>query len=221
LSFFHIAEGAVADRIDAALGKLQLLPPALEIFLSALYIYFFVYFFRGGSPKEDVWLKRKTFILLCTAQAVITACDEGLIIIITEDLFLIRAMIFPLQYALKLEFEFIVLNRLVHFTQNRERQLAEISNTESSRYEQERVPSVLGSRTHRVRDSDLERGPSRSTFAGGSFSLPSKHASVEAPLALFVAPGGNTDVDIQLQQIDSLDEMERRYLGKKIRSNPE
>lgn len=100
--------------------------------MSALYICFFVDSFRGGGPKEDFGLMMKTFILLCSAQAMVTACDVGLIVIVSEDLFLIRAMIFSLLYACKLEFEFIVLNRLVHFTQNRERQLAEISNIESS-----------------------------------------------------------------------------------------
>lgn len=115
------------------------------------------------------------------AQAVIIICDVLIIILNYQRLILLRTMIYPFLYALKLEFEFVVLNRLIYITQQGQNQ----------------SPVVLSQDTCRTEKLDLENG-----------SITEIHSSTPVSLS---SPGSD---GIELERNCTMDEMERRYLGR-------
>jgi hypothetical protein len=179
--------------------KLQVIPPVQEIVLTSLYLYFFIQFLRGRFQHSR--LGRKTFYFLCIGQVIIVTCDGGLLAISYAKLSVIRTIILPFLYALKLEFEFIVLNRLTHFTQSSEG--VSINNTGNGNPASKQQPISTGmvSETNRILRTDCESGSLNHSVTETSSHPMSKVSS-------------NIVDEIRPEQKDSMEEMERRYLGQ-------
>jgi hypothetical protein len=178
--------GGHGDIIYTLGWRLQLLSPIEEILLASLYVFFFIHFLKDSSKDYD--LKKKTFYLLCTAQAIIISCDIVIVVITYRRLRLVRTAIYPFLYALKLEYEFMVLNYLVKFCQRREQDVNNFMDLEGSK----------DTRAEEKRDWEL--GISNTSAVVASLPLPaafSIDSTDEIPPAK-----------------ESMDEMERRYLGQ-------
>jgi hypothetical protein len=84
-------------------------------FLCGLYIYLFRRkFMQGVIPNRRT---RSFFRLLITAQTVVAVVDVAANVLLFLDYYLPSASTTPLRYAIKVKIEFVVLNRLVLFTQ--------------------------------------------------------------------------------------------------------
>jgi hypothetical protein len=178
--------GGNGDTVYTLGWRLQLLSPIEEILLASLYVFFFIHFLKDSSKDYDV--KKKTFYLLCTAQAVIISCDIVIVVITYRRLKLVRTTIYPFLYALKLEYEFMVLNYLVKFCQRREQDGNKFMDMEGSRD------------TRAVEKRDWELGISNTSVAAASLPLPATF-SIDTTRTILPAK-------------ESMDEIERRYLGQ-------
>jgi hypothetical protein len=100
-----------------AIYYLNFIPAVQEIALSTMYIYLFFRFARAGSfePKDKI-----TFLLLTVAQLVILVSDVAMIALIYNRCYVLRMMLLPFAYALKLRIEFLVLNRLAGSDRSRQ-----------------------------------------------------------------------------------------------------
>jgi hypothetical protein len=179
--------------------RLQLLSPVEEIVLASLYVFFFVRFLRDSS--EDSRLRKKTFYLLCIAQALIAVCDIGVVVMTYRRLILLRSIIYPFLYALKLEFEFIVLNRLVSFTRRKAHVNSFIAVGKSKGIVAESPTAVIGLEIGKARSADIEDGCANLSVA-------------ETPPPLFSNYRGDASDDILQDEKNSVGELERRYLGQ-------
>ncbi|KAF2426247.1 hypothetical protein EJ08DRAFT_375765 [Tothia fuscella] len=99
---------------------------AQEIVLSTMYIYLFYKFARAGSFEQR---DRGTFLLLILAQLIIVITDVAMIVLICIRYNLLRMMLVPFTYALKLRLEFLVLNRLAGPERSRQRIRDRASNS--------------------------------------------------------------------------------------------
>jgi len=144
------------DRAYIVAWKLQLLSPIEEMILAGLYIYFFIRFLRetAALTAKESHFRKVTFYLLCIAQVVIVVCDVLVAILNYRRLIVLRTILYPFLYTLKLEFEFLVLNRLIYITQKRKEQL----------------PAMLSIETRRPQKTDLENGPVTKTTTPLSLS---------------------------------------------------
>jgi hypothetical protein len=80
-----------------------------EILPSSLYIYLFYQFAHGGSfEKRD----EATMILLIMTQMAILLCDIAMTVLNYIHFYVLRMVLVPFTYAIKLRLEFVVLNRL-------------------------------------------------------------------------------------------------------------
>jgi hypothetical protein len=88
---------------------LNIIPGVQEIVLSTMYIFLFFRYANAGSfePRD-----KATFLLLIFAQLVILLSDVAMITLIYIKYNVLRMMLVPFTYALKLRLEFLVLNRL-------------------------------------------------------------------------------------------------------------
>jgi len=172
----RVAHGNHSNKAYTAAWRLQLLSPIEEAILAGLYVFFFVRLLKDSS-LEDSHFRKTTFYLLCIAQAIIIICDALIIVLNYKRLILLRTMLYPVLYAFKLEFEIVVLNRLIHITSGRKT----------------RIPAILNVET---RQPD---GPEKVMETTSPHSLTSSD---------------DTAHEIVETYRNSIDEMERRYLGR-------
>jgi hypothetical protein len=225
------------NKFAAILWKLMTLPAAIEILLASFYTFFFIHFIRD-SNSDVADIRRRTFYFLCTAQAFIIICDVGLIIITSAGFSVIRGLIFPLLYALKLEFEFIVLNYLIYFARRRIGHFDDHAQNRRPESVEEPISMIFGVSRRSVQGTESETGEkihSLSAITEGSLSLPSTNAVtpvsssfsskktlIEASSSLPSRRSSSLpsnvscipDNEVQPKQMDSIDEMERLYLGR-------
>lgn len=171
-----VSHGNHSNKAYIAAWRLQLLSPIEEIILAGLYVFFFVRILKDSS-LEDSHFRKTTFYLLCIAQVLIIICDVLIIVLNYKRLILLRTLIYPTLYAFKLEFEIVVLNRLIHLTSGRNI----------------RIPAFLSVET---RQPD---GPEKGKEA----------TSPQSPTS-----SDDTANEILEPHRNSMDEMERRYLGR-------
>lgn len=184
--------------------KLRVLVPIEELIIGGLYIYFFMFYLRDSS-NEDHQEARKTMKLLVVAQLVQVLGDASLLVLTYASLFLVKRIIITLLYALKLECEFYVLNNLILFQRRRERCLNNFKVDVRSEAVDTQYTALPDSRVNVRHGMDLEkRIPDSCTM----------HTSPSSMLP--VSYGG--DEEIRLQQMNSIDELERRHLGRRDNS---
>jgi hypothetical protein len=205
----------IGEKIYKVASRLEVLFAAREIILASLYTILFIRFVRGGG-SEDPRYVRKMLWLLCFAQFITFSCDVILLILVYTDLVLAKNMIQTFSYAIKLEVEFMVLNRLLVFGQRRQGQLVEFeeqgrpgglqvkdkSNRRDGHIESEDRPSVSpGHNTREMRSTKSRKEVSALSIEGNVSSSP-------------LGVNGSATDKCQNQQRDSMEEMERRYLGR-------
>jgi hypothetical protein len=104
-----------------------------DFFLCGLYIGLFRRkFIQGQSPDRRT---RSFFQLLFVGQTIVAVVDVAANVLLFMDYYLPSAATTPLRYAIKVKLEFVILNRLVLFTQQESssRFLPHIASTEESR----------------------------------------------------------------------------------------
>jgi hypothetical protein len=93
--------------------KLEIIWTFQEVVISTLYIYLFRRFLRSGEYGRPHRAKR-TYYLLCAAQVLILISDVVLTYTRYSNEILAKRTIQTFIYAVKIRFEFVVLNRLVY-----------------------------------------------------------------------------------------------------------
>jgi hypothetical protein len=88
---------------------LNIIPGVQEVVLSTMFIYLFFRYARAGSlePRD-----KAASVFLISVQLVILISDVAMITLICVRYNLLRTMLVPFTFALKLRLEFLVLNRL-------------------------------------------------------------------------------------------------------------
>jgi hypothetical protein len=203
----HIPDLNTGQRIYKVAYRLEVIFAVQEVLLASLYIYFLIRFLRQGT-SEDPRRVKKTLFFLCTAEAVIFVCDVVLLTLAYTDLLVAKFMVHSFMYAIKLEIEFLVLNRLVNFGQRREGLFGNFEekggsdglNVKGEPPKQDLVASI--SRPREIQDTS----PGAEVF--------------DPPLARQSSrfSGFNVDAadEIHDEESNSLSEMERRYLGRSV-----
>jgi hypothetical protein len=183
-----------------------------EASLSSLYIFLFVRFIRQGdsqSPKET----KKVLYLLVAAEVTIILCDLASNTLLYLQVYFARRIIFTFVFAIKLRVEFAVLNRLAIFGQQRmqaqdggivgqvgvSRSLFcdQPEHPENFRNSQSPLSAVMGSTDGMVEREDSREG------------LSTTHPEF--------TPIGSHGIGTQGRrplEKDSMEELERRYLGR-------
>jgi hypothetical protein len=90
-----------------------------ECLLASLYIYFFWAYINDVPERVKAKIKtetRITFALLVLAYLWVTFTDIMVNVLLFKRIYLARLLCFTLVYAIKLELEFLVLNRLVYIS---------------------------------------------------------------------------------------------------------
>jgi hypothetical protein len=113
--------------------KLEIVWTIQEVILSSLYIYLFRRFLGDGESEESRRVKR-TYYLLCAAQVLILVSDAVLTYTRYSNEILAKRTIQTFIYAVKIRFEFVVLNRLIYsgprLSVNEVRRTGEVRNAQ-------------------------------------------------------------------------------------------
>ncbi|KAE9985465.1 hypothetical protein EG328_007457 [Venturia inaequalis] len=110
-------KGEKGTKLYWVVSKMEIVFCAQEFFLSTLYTYLYWKLFRDETSKKEM---QTTFYLLIAAQLVILCTDVVLSALLYTSTFIPRMMILPLTSALKIRIELLVLNRLAGFGQHNE-----------------------------------------------------------------------------------------------------
>jgi hypothetical protein len=218
-----------------------------EVFLSSLYIWLYWRFMdqgsgsgsgndgRGDGKAGDVGggrlerRRRQTFWLLIAAQIIILSCDIILTTLLYLELFLARLSVMGFIYAIKLNIEFLVLNRLVgggkseDFTQSL-RDEGIVVGTASSTISGVGTVTEKGTCDIKSKSSVCQRTDSAAPMLGPMARWPNDRMDEivtpiedgEGDLGMLSAAtlyhiGSENEVDLER---GSLDETEKRYLGR-------
>ena len=114
-----IGKNPLGFHIFLAASYIELIFAVQDCFLASLYIYFFWRYINDIPEQAKARIKTEicvTFALLVLAYACVTFSDILLNILLFKKIYLARLLCFTLVYAIKLEFEFFVLNRLVYIS---------------------------------------------------------------------------------------------------------
>lgn len=197
--------------------RLEMIFPFSEIVLSSLYVWLFVRFLNQSSGgSRDVHMKR-TLYLLVLAESFVVVADVVGITLWYMDLYLLRLVVLPFTSAAKLKVEFMILNRLTGIGKRRN-ELRDI--TVSTHGEEERgdpqlviTPCTFQSEapTLRVEEKGLGIEVDMNEHGGvrGDKTPTDSIREIET----------SNEASRSEEQRDSLDEMERRYLGRISRSD--
>jgi hypothetical protein len=216
-SFIGAPQYVIFLKVAYFLSHFEVIFSVQEVLLSSLYIFFFIRFVKQGGSQGSKNLRR-TFHLLITAEVIIIVCDITVNILLYLNLYIPRKIILPFIYAIKLQIEFLVLNRLVSSAQNTDAQLQDYEGDLDS-------PSVSRSfsrpnRCLRCNLSPME-DPEKCMESFGPIPTTSKlsqsirqstlsgQTMVSCAPILFQRPG-----ERRRGESDSIEELERRYLGQ-------
>jgi hypothetical protein len=199
----HIPNIVLGYEIYKVSYRLEVIFAVQEFVLASLYIFFFARFFKDGN-SEDAKHVKNVFLLLCGTEIIIVATDAILLTLVYTDLLTAKFTIHGFVYAIKLEIEFVVLNHLTQFGQRREGHLRDLEEN-----------SGLSS-------LDMQKEPSGQILVGGDPSSKKRDLSLgnsESPTGRnpYLSSGSGAitvDEEIQNERSNSMDEMERRYLGR-------
>jgi hypothetical protein len=134
----------VSESIPTAIGQgayrkalyLDVILTIEGFFLCGLYIYLFRRkFIQGLSPSRRT---KSFFRILIVAQSVVAVVDVAANVLLFMDYYLPGATTTPLRYAIKVKIEFVILNRLVRFTQRESSSILQpyITSNEEYRFQQ-------------------------------------------------------------------------------------
>jgi hypothetical protein len=113
--------GEVMIKAIQISGYLESMYMLLSLFMSGLYIYLFRKFTKETGRQDRYG--QSLFHLLITAQAVVFAIDLTANVLEWINYVVPLLMMVPLRYSLKTKIEFLILQRLVRFSQERNGQL--------------------------------------------------------------------------------------------------
>lgn len=206
--FFHLpvivsdyVKGQRGARLYWIVSKMEIVFCTQELFLSTLYTYLYWKLFRDETSKSEM---RTTFYLLISAQFVILATDVVLSALLYTHIFIPRMMILPFTSALKIRIELLVLNRLADFGQHNESITRDLLEAPS--------PSV-GTSQIQTKSATLQfeetwgRRQEVSIWNADGPACPEIIRPAEVSKGF--ARGGVAEIDR-----DSIEDLERRYLGR-------
>jgi hypothetical protein len=193
----YVSSPRAVGIIGSLAIKFESLAPAQEIVLATLYIYFSYALLYQGS-FEEFQSGRSIFYFLSIVQIAVILCDVAVIVTVFEDLVFLRQVINPMYYAIKLEFEFVVLNRLVQLLQRRDGRLEEyIEDTGNQNSSGPISSSIAGLNVDRSNPIIIGTTVLNENMVASALRLPTDASD-----------------DIQLKHMDSMEDLERRYLGR-------
>ncbi|TLD29706.1 2-oxoisovalerate dehydrogenase subunit beta [Venturia nashicola] len=187
--------------------RLEIIFPFSEFLLSSLYVYLFIRFMKQSTGTADPHLQR-TFYFLVVAEAFVVIMDVIGITLWYTDLYFLRLAVLPFTTALKLKVEFLILNRLTGIGKRKNElrsatvpahagELGEVQ-VESPCSLQSEALSLRGER----KGADIEVG------------MRKDRSRVEKAPAKSIKEVGTNVTSGDGEERESLDEMERRYLGR-------
>jgi hypothetical protein len=202
LSFIGAPQYVAFLKVARFLSHFEIIFSVQEVIFSSLYIIFFLRFVNQGGSHGSKSLKR-TLQLLITAELIIIVCDITVNILLYLNLYIPRKIILPFVYAIKLQIEFLVLNRLVGSRQNMDTRLHDdgadwgIKNT---------LPDISQSHTRLGICSRCSSSPPG--------SLEKNMESFGPMLTITTSCKGTKVRETKRDDQDSIEELERRYLGR-------
>lgn len=149
LVVISLGKELLSMRIYHAVAYLDVIFTAQDLVLQSFYIYFFWKHLEDSSQFATTKMKRNdktTFWLLIVAYAVVVSVDIISNVLLCLKIYVARSMVFPLLCAIKLEVEFLVLNRLAKIAATSSPSLGSISVTtvlEAKRIEEESSQGTL------------------------------------------------------------------------------
>lgn len=187
--------------------RLEMIFPFFEILLSSIYVYLFIRFMRQSTGAAHPHMKR-TFYFLVLAETFVVIMDVIGITLWYLDLYLLRLAVLPFTTALKLKVEFLILNRLTEIGKRKN----ELRSITVSTHDQENEEAPVAS-------------PCTSQSEATTLRVEEKRLGIEVGtrddgLGVGKAPAktirevGTTAASRDGEDRESLDEMERRYLGR-------
>jgi hypothetical protein len=196
----YIPSPSLSTILNRVLFRVEVLFPVQEIIMASLYTYFFMGLLRENS-SETLQSERKMFYSFCAAQALIVICDVGMAVAALDALTIIRTIFNPFLYAVKLEFEFMVLNSLIFVSRRREGRFQDIEGERRTEVVAAQISAMLTPTKRDGETMESEKGvfglsvANSSMVTASNFNLP--------------VPG-----ELHLEQMSSIEEMEKRYLGR-------
>jgi hypothetical protein len=214
LAFVGAPRYVIFLKVATFMSHLEIIFSVQEIILSSLYIYLFIRFVRQGGAKGVRSLKR-TFYLLILAEVVIVVCDVALNVLLYYGWYLARRTILAFVYALKLQIEFLVLNRLARSRQAGEAQWQDLGVDVGARTA---LPELRTS-THEDEKSSPLSSPAKYPEA---FSATSTGPSMNEEKPIIISEdtgylfkrGSQSGGKMHCVERNSIEELERRYLGR-------
>jgi hypothetical protein len=124
-SFIGAPQHTIFIKVARFLSHFEIIFSVQEVILSSLYIYFIIRLVKQGGSQGSKTLKRTCYLLI-TAEVIIFVCDITVNVLLYLNFYVPRKIILPFIYAIKLQIEFLVLNRLVGSRQSKDTQLQEL-----------------------------------------------------------------------------------------------
>jgi hypothetical protein len=178
-------------KVAKFLSHFEIIFSVQELVLSTLYIYFFRQFVKQGGSMGSKNLQR-TFYLLIAAEVIIVVCDLTINITLYLNLYIPRKIILPFVYAIKLQIEFLVLNRLAGSRQGVNAQLqdhdADLDRRTTSRNVSSSLKHLLSSRSSPAENSEKCTEPSSPLSLLSSLNESTKQNTMLEDAMVSVAP---------------------------------
>jgi hypothetical protein len=222
LAFVGAPRYTVFIKVATFLSHFEVVFAVQEVFLSSLYIYLFMKFVRQGGAKGVKYLKQ-TLYLLILAEVVIVVFDVALNVLLFLGWYLARRTILPFVYAFKLQIEFLVLNRLVGSRQAGGAKLkgfgVDLGNSDPLLELSRGSTWQDDTSAHRITSSESTPVKVTESFSpvltGPSMNEVGMPIVMSRDTSASFAQGLNgTTRDMRCRGKDSMEELERRYLGR-------
>jgi hypothetical protein len=221
-SFIGAPQYLIFIKVAKFLSHFEVIFAVQEVLLSSLYIYFFIRFVKQGGSQGSKNLSR-TFHLLIAAEVIIIVCDIVVNILLYLNLYIPRKIVLPFVYAIKLQIEFLVLNRLVNSRRSIDARLQDYEadvNFGNTSPGNSRVITRLGESSGC--DSSPSYGPGKEGMKSfgpmcttSSLDESTRQSAMSGQTMVSVASILHQNAEgIGRGDLDSIEELERRYLGR-------
>jgi hypothetical protein len=217
-SFIGAPQSVIFLKVVRFLSHFEVIFAVQEVRLSSLHIYFFIRFVKQGGSKVLRSLKRTSYLLI-TAESIIIVCDLTVNILLYLNLYIPRKIILPFIHAVKLQIEFLVLNRLISSRQWMDVQLQDheadvgIRNAPLDNSRGSTQPSGLSDRNSSPLDSTEKYtescGP---VLTIGSLGHGREQRYKSRQVVVLFPPLCFTCGEVGRGDMDTIEELERRYL---------
>ncbi|RDI88183.1 hypothetical protein Vi05172_g1813 [Venturia inaequalis] len=194
--------------------RLEMIFPFSEILLSSLYVFLFIRFMRQSAGAADPHMRR-TFYFLVVAEAFVVIMDLVGITLWYMDLYLLRLAVLPLTTALKLKVEFLILNRLTSIGKKKN----ELRSITVSAHDEEMENSELQMASPCTFQSEALTLKVEEKGLGTDIDMREDRRKGKKTPTDSIREVGTSAASGDGAESESLDEMERRYLGKFDGSN--